>query len=72
MGKLLGGASLPFIACVALLASAVLLVISFASPYWAHDPVQDRHMGLWRYASCRNVDRDCRLYDLVEFYVPGM
>lgn len=57
-----GAASLPLISAIALLVGAILLILGFASPYWANDGTYYR--GLWRYGRCVNAgSRDCYHYD---------
>ena len=65
-----GGASLPLISCIALLAGAILLVLGFATPSWAFDGTH--YVGLWRYGSCEANYKDCYHYDQPAFsYVPS-
>ncbi|XP_060083722.1 uncharacterized protein LOC132562962 [Ylistrum balloti] len=61
----LGAASMPFIAGVALLGSAILHIVCFIAPNWANDGTQS--LGLWRYGKCRDPDfHNCYKHDHVD------
>ncbi|OWF38565.1 uncharacterized protein LOC110466134 [Mizuhopecten yessoensis] len=60
-----GAASMPFIAGVALLGSAILHIVCFISPNWANDGTQS--LGLWRYGKCREPGfQNCYKHDHVD------
>lgn len=61
-----GGAALPLISCIALLAGAILIILGFATPSWAFDG--DNYVGLWRYGNCKESGyRECYHYDQPSF-----
>ena len=65
--NLLGTASLPFIACIALLAAAILEILGFAAANWSHDGVFN--VGLWRKGECFKPNHaDCYKDDHVEYW----
>ncbi|XP_059141840.1 uncharacterized protein LOC131929578 [Physella acuta] len=68
MASLLGAASIPFIACISLLAAMVLQILSFAAPYWAYSNTED--IGLWRRTNCvqRNGVSGCYRTDHLWYY----
>ncbi|XP_022332123.2 uncharacterized protein LOC111129896 [Crassostrea virginica] len=66
MGKLFGSASLPMMACIALLIGSIFQILSFAAPYWSFDGTYD--VGLWRIARCRGQHQDCYRQDHVEYF----
>lgn len=71
MASLLGAASIPFIACISLLAAMVLQILSFAAPYWAYSDTED--IGLWRRTNCvqRNGVAGCYRTDHLWYYYTG-
>ena len=61
-----GGAALPLISCIALLAGAILIVLGFATPSWAFDGTN--YVGLWRYGNCKESGyKECYHYDQPSF-----
>ncbi|XP_061173881.1 uncharacterized protein LOC133182990 [Saccostrea echinata] len=67
MGKLFGAASLPMMACIALLIGAIFQILGFAAPYWAFDGTYD--VGLWRLARCQfSYHVHCYRQDHVEYF----
>lgn len=61
-----GGAALPLISCIALLAGAILIILGFATPSWAFNGKD--YVGLWRYGNCLKSDyRECYHYDQPSF-----
>ena len=67
-----GAVAMPLIACIALLAGAILIVLGFAAPSWANDGTH--YVGLWRYGRCvrpENIEA-CYQYDQPSLiHVPG-
>jgi hypothetical protein len=70
MGKLFGAASMPMMACIALLIAAIFQILGFAAPYWAFDGTYD--VGLWRIARCTSSYHiGCYRQDHVEYFTSG-
>lgn len=70
MGKLFGAASMPMMACIALLIGAIFQILGFAAPYWAFDGTYD--VGLWRLARCKSSYHiGCYREDHVEYFASG-
>lgn len=70
MPSVFGAASLPMIACIALLAAVIFEILGFATTSWSNDGTHD--VGLWRYGKCyRPAHYDCVKYDHVEYFASG-
>lgn len=61
-----GPVAFPLMGCLVLLISAIFLVLSFASPFWAFDGL--RHRGLWRLGECGSGHVDCWRADQMHYY----
>ncbi|XP_064607005.1 uncharacterized protein LOC135471634 [Liolophura sinensis] len=63
-----GRSALPLTACAASLIAAILLVLSYASPYWSSDAIYSH--GLWRRTGCRSLA--CWNYDYYHHVPPWL
>lgn len=70
--RVIGAASLPLIACIALIAAAVFQILALASASWGYNDKTSMYVGLWRDGRCYKSDhRECFKSDHVEYFAEG-
>lgn len=67
--RVIGAASLPLIATIALIAAAVCQVLAFGCASWGYDGTRFLYVGLWRDGNCNKPDhKECFQRDHVEYF----
>jgi len=70
--RVIGAASLPLIATIALIVAAVFQILSFGSSSWGYDTSRFVYVGLWRYGNCNKADyKECFIVEHVEYFAEG-
>lgn len=70
--RVIGAASLPLIASIALIVAAVFQILAFASTSWAYDTSRFVYVGLWTDGNCNKAEyKGCYIVGHVEYFAEG-